>query len=221
MPDPAATPKAAWGVAAEVLAAGLGMVVFGLCIHLRPPFVVFFSALGLLTAAAALWRFFASETSPAVVLGLRRPGGRAAAWSGVGAVLGVGLGLLYRLRWGWPLVPRALTVFAPLSALIGATEELLYRGYVQGRVRRWGPVGAVVAAAFLHAFYKLALFSLPLECAGDTDPVFLVVVTFLGGLCFGALRELSGSVAPPLLAHVVFDIIVYGERAAAPWWVWS
>lgn len=221
MPEPAATSRGAWGVAFEVVAAGLGMVLFGLSVHERPPLVCLAPA-GLLMTALSLGCFFAVEASPAAALGLGRFGRRAAVVSGAGIAIGLAIGLLYRTRWGWPVVPRALTGFALLFALIGATEELLYRGYVQGRLRRWGPVGAVLAATFLHALYKLALFaSAPAALAGDPDCFFLVTVTFLGGLGFGALRELSGSVAPPLLAHVVFDIIVYGERAAAPWWVWQ
>ncbi|HPD14835.1 MAG TPA: CPBP family intramembrane metalloprotease [Planctomycetota bacterium] len=221
MPDTAATRRSEWGVAFEVMAAGLGMFLFGLCVHLRPPFV-YLAPAGLLMAALSLVCFLGTEASPAAALGLSRFGRRAAVGSGVGIVIGLVIGPLYRTRWGWAIAPRALTGLALLFALIGATEELLYRGYMQGRLRRWGPVGAVLAAAFFHALYKLALFgSLPALLAEDADCVFLVVVTFLGGLGFGALREVSGSVVPPLLAHVVFDIVVYGERAAAPGWVWS
>lgn len=250
MPDSVVKTRGEWGVAFEVMAAGLGMFLFGLLVHERPPFL-YVAPAGLLMVALALAGFFAVEPSPAAALGLARFGRRAAAVSGVGIVIGLAVGLLYRTRWGWPVVPRALTGFTLLFALIGATEELLYRGYIQGRLRCWfvvrasarralperemlrpegrtttvqvaGPVGAVCTAAFCHALYKFALLGMaPEALAGDTDPVFLVVVTFFGGLGFGALRELSGSVAPPVLAHVVFDIVVYGERAAAPWWVWS
>jgi hypothetical protein len=35
------------------------------------------------------------------------------------------------------------------------------------------------------------------------------------------LREFAGGVLPPVAAHVLFDLVVYGERVEAPWWVWS
>jgi membrane protease YdiL (CAAX protease family) len=49
----------------------------------------------------------------------------------------------------------------------------------------------------------------------------LVFWTFLGGLFFGTLRQVARNVAPALAAHAVFDVIVYGALAQAPWWVWN
>jgi hypothetical protein len=37
---------------------------------------------------------------------------------------------------------------------------------------------------------------------------------------FGLLRQVSGSVAPSMVAHAAFDLLVYGALARAPWWVW-
>ncbi|MCK5693629.1 MAG: CPBP family intramembrane metalloprotease, partial [Bacteroidales bacterium] len=53
------------------------------------------------------------------------------------------------------------------------------------------------------------------------DFFYLIFWTFLGGLLIGTLRELSGSTIPPVIAHAVFDIILYGGLAIAPVWVWS
>ncbi len=127
---------------------------------------------------------------------------------------------LYRWSCARALFPGALLGFAPLAALIGGTEEIVYRGYVQGRARRLGVFPAVVLASLCHAAYKCALFALPASPV-QTDFLFLATWTFLGGLVFGALRELAGSIAPALAAHACFDIVVYGDLAQAPWWVWS
>ncbi len=59
--------------------------------------------------------------------------------------------------------------------------------------------------------------SLPLQF----DLFFLVVWTLVGGLLFGLLREKSGSAFPPLIAHAMFDIVLYGGLATAPLWVWT
>jgi len=79
---------------------------------------------------------------------------------------------------------------------------------------------AVMLAAAAHTAYKAALFAFPPEGV-VIDLEFLAVWTLIGGVVFGALRELSGSVLPPLAAHVVFDIVVYGGSVQAPWWVWG
>jgi membrane protease YdiL (CAAX protease family) len=50
---------------------------------------------------------------------------------------------------------------------------------------------------------------------------FVALWTFVGGITFGLIRELSSSVIPPILAHAMFDLLVYGAVARAPWWVWT
>jgi membrane protease YdiL (CAAX protease family) len=103
---------------------------------------------------------------------------------------------------------------------IAASEELLFRGYIQGRLRGLGPVPAVVLAAAAHGAYKVSLF-LFLPEGVAVDLFSLGYNTFAAGLAAGAVREWSKSVVPPLAGHVLFDIVRYGERSVAPWWVWS
>jgi membrane protease YdiL (CAAX protease family) len=94
---------------------------------------------------------------------------------------------------------------------------LAYRGFVQGQLRRWGPILPCIAAAAAHTAYKCALFAMP---AGSERPAFLSLAlgTLIGGTVFGLMRQYLGSIAFPLAAHVAFDVIVYGDLAAAPWW---
>ena len=107
-----------------------------------------------------------------------------------------------------------------VAVLIGATEEVLYRGYIQGRVRRFGPFKAAVFAALCHSAYKGSLFVFHNQPV-DINMFLLVACTFTVGLVLGVLRERAGSLLPAVAAHVVFDIVAYGAYAQAPWWVWS
>jgi membrane protease YdiL (CAAX protease family) len=77
-------------------------------------------------------------------------------------------------------------------------EELVWRGVVQAalvqRLRPWGGVTAAAAAyALAHA---------PLGSA------VLVIVAFLCGLFWSALRATTSSLVPTLVAHLVWDLLV-------------
>jgi len=192
------------------------MCIFALFVHRH----ALLAAVGLAAAAAAVGRCAWTEADPSAIFGLRLRSRRGAALTALGVPIGLALGVIYCVRYGLRPFPTTLTWFVVPAVLIGGTEELLYRGYVQGRVRRLGVVGAVAFAAACHTAYKCLLFALPPEPMAVTFWV-VALVTFLGGVGFGVMRELSGGVYAPLLAHACFDIIVYGEKAHAPWWVWS
>jgi len=220
-------PSGGWLDVAEAAVAGAGMVVFALFAHSRS--VAFaLSPAGLTLTAAALVRGVVRSRSPLILFGLAPVARKTALYAALGAALGLALGVWYRWHIGAPALPEAFRGFALVAALIGSAEEILYRGYVQGRVRRLGAVGAVACAALLHTAYKSALFALPGE-AVMVDFPFIVTATLLGGVAFGVLRELSGgstsltagNVLAPLAAHAAFDLVVYAELAAAPWWVWT
>ena len=196
-----------------------GLCLFALFAHSPFPLTIF-SFIGLLAAACAIHLSLRQAPSAAHLLGFSFAGRRAAAWLVIGCVLGAALAALYRWKLGWGFLPSHLAGFAPAAAAIGAAEEVVYRGYVQSRLSRLGRFGAIVGASFAHTAYKCALFALP-PYAAQTDLVFLAACTFLGGLAFGALREFARSVIPPLAAHAVFDIMVYGGMAHAPEWTWS
>jgi len=213
------SPGAGWLDVGEAAVAGAGMVLFALFAHsLSVPFA--FSAAGLTLTAAALVRAAVRSRSPLVLFGLAPVARKTVLYAVLGAALGLALGVWYRWHIGAPPLPEAFKGFALVATVIGGAEEILYRGYVQGRVRRLGAVGAVACAALLHTAYKSALFALP-GAAATIDLEFIVAATFIGGLVFGALRQLSGNVLAPLAAHAAFDLIVYSELAGAPWWVWA
>jgi membrane protease YdiL (CAAX protease family) len=96
---------------------------------------------------------------------------------------------------------RALPpVIASLVLLpVIAGEELVWRGVVQtALVRRLGAWRGVPVAALAYALAHAPLGS----------PI-LVAVALLCGIAWGTLRATSASLIPSLLAHVVWDIVVF------------
>ena len=141
-------------------------------------------------------------------------------YSLAGLILGGVLALLTRRSFDLSFFPVRISGVALVAPLVGAAEELIFRGYIQGHVRPVGKIFAIVYASSVHTCYKLLVIlslSLPLQF----DFFFLIFWTFIGGLIFGALRELSDSSLPPLLAHALFDVVLYGGMVASPAWVWS
>lgn len=134
--------------------------------------------------------------------------------------LGIILGIWTRHRFELTLIPEGFTGVAFVAPLIGATEELVFRGYFQGQLRVGGRIFSIVFASAFHTCYKL-LVILTLAVPLQFDFFFLIFWTFAGGMLFGILRDLSKNTYPPLIAHVFFDVILYGGFATAPVWVWS
>jgi len=213
------TMESRWLVLVEAGVAGVGMCLFALFFHIALPFKAL-SPCGLLLTSFAIFRGLKSEPFPAVVLGVNLFSPVVAVYTAFGLLIGVALGMVDRLAYGLGSQFAAFGWFAPVAAAIGATEEILYRGYIQGRMRSFGLFSAIIFASLCHTAYKLGLFvftPLPMEI----DFGLFALCTFTGGLAFGALRQFAGSIWPPLTAHACFDIIVYGQCSHAPWWVWS
>lgn len=137
-----------------------------------------------------------------------------------GMALGLVLGILTRNRFELPLLPEGYTGVALVAPLIGAFEELVFRGYFQGQLRSGGKFFSIAFASAFHTCYKLLLI-LTLAVPLQFDFFFLIFWTYVGGMLFGTLRELSGNTIPPAIAHAVFDVILYGGLATSPAWVWT
>lgn len=96
---------------------------------------------------------------------------------------------------GWVLTIGLVVVAAPIF------EEVVYRGLLQGALRGatgspWVGVGASAALfAVMHA--------------GIADLHTLGVLVFLGA-AFGVLRERTGSLVAPIVAHAVFNAAIVG-----------
>jgi len=136
---------------------------------------------------------------------------------------GTGFGFFLAFFYRWYLetgfFPHTLRWFAFIAAGIGSMEELVFRGYVQGQLARRTGLFSVVFGSLSHTGYKCCLFLSP-ALATSVDIGFLATWTFCAGLFLGAIRHFSGSVWPAVVAHALFDILVYGENVNPPWWVW-
>jgi len=128
----------------------------------------------------------------------------------IGFLVGVMLALSYRLSSGMAVMMESLGWFVVIAAPIGASEELIFRGFLQGFMKQIHPLVAIFGAAFSHAAYKFCLF---LNQHGNTawDLKYILLLTFVVGVFAGYLREKSGSVLPAVVGHVVFDVFVYGD----------
>ena len=130
-----------------------------------------------------------------------------------------GLALFDRRMERMPLFPESLQWFVLISMLIGATEEFVFRGVIQGEASRWHSTGAIYLSATAFAAYKALLFFHP-DTFNQADPWALFYITLPAGILLGYARKASGSLWPPILAHMLFDLILYGDTIKAPWWVW-
>ena len=92
------------------------------------------AAAGLVLTVLALYLSMRTGQRPVSLFALTRPRRWAWALVGIGAVLGAGLAVLYRWAWMPSLLPRGIGAFVLVAMLIGSAEEVLYRGYVQGRL---------------------------------------------------------------------------------------
>lgn len=102
---------------------------------------------------------------------------------------------LYALLRQAPGPVRAL----PLLFLVVAAEELVWRGVaIDLFSKSFGPWRAMLFSALLYVLPQLALRS-PL----------LIIVAFLCGLLWGSLRVQTRGLAAPLIAHLVWNILVF------------
>ncbi|HET6411346.1 MAG TPA: CPBP family intramembrane glutamic endopeptidase [Anaeromyxobacter sp.] len=111
-------------------------------------------------------------------------------------------------------LPPDLLLRALLQILVVALpEELFYRGWMQTSWARGAPgrgvrvLGARLGAGFFSTQILFAAGHLVL-----LDPLRLV--TFLPGLWFGWLRERTGGVAAPVLAHALSNLFLQALEAS-------
>jgi len=198
----------------------IGMVGFALCAHQDMPWLAV-AIMALVVVAATIGWMSIGDACPAAVLGLDRCSVKIALMALVGIGMGVGGGLWHRSELGiGPQSVAGVEPFVIVACLTRATEGLVYRGWLQGKARAFGWLVAVVAAAVAHAAYKTMLFAWP-AAPGAVDLAGVARWTLVGGIVLGLLRVLSGSVMPSIMAHAVFDFVVYRSVAHAPWWVWG
>jgi membrane protease YdiL (CAAX protease family) len=137
----------------------------------------------------------------------------------IGLAGGILLAVLYRWYLDITLFPKYIFGFAFIAALIGSMEELVFRGYIQESVRSLNGPFSILLSSVSHTGYKCMLFMSPV-IAFETHIGFLAFWTFLAGIAYGTIRHLTKSIWPSMIAHALFDILVYAEYINPPWWVW-
>ena len=162
-------------------------------------------------------------------LGLARGG-----W-GRGTLLGLALGTLMALAvgglllgarvigWGSstavPMPADAPDFALRLLRLLIATalcEEIWFRGVLQACwVRLLGPGRGIVVTAALFAAWHLAIWAWTLDQVTLTPALPLaltypagLLVLFVAGVLFGGLRQVSGHLAGPVVAHWAIDVVL-------------
>lgn len=168
---------------------------------------------------------------PSEFLPWRVPGRRELLWAGGGYILALAaatLGVALVVATGAQAAenrigevaiqnPEVLLALVPLSfLLIGPGEELLFRGVVQGTLRRaFGAVGAIgIASAIFAAVHVVAL------SGGAGARVVTIGVLFLPSLVFGTAYERTRNLVVPALIHGGYNAtlftLFYVSLTAAP-----
>jgi membrane protease YdiL (CAAX protease family) len=137
----------------------------------------------------------------------------------IGLQMGIIGAMYYRGSFGMPVFPSAIRGFAMTAVCIGILEELLFRGFIQGRLLKLNPGFAILFAAFAHATYKVFLFISPASQHLPSIALFYIW-TIGASIVIGLLRYYSKSIVPAIIVHAIFDLLVYAENLQAPWWVW-
>lgn len=137
----------------------------------------------------------------------------------IGLLMGIAGAMYYRGSFGMPVLPSVARSFALVAMGIGITEELVFRGFIQGQVSKLHPGFAIVFAAFAHTTYKVFLFLSPTAQQHHSILLFYTW-TFGAFLLIGLLKYYSKSIVPAIIVHAIFDLLVYAENLQAPWWVW-
>ena len=136
-----------------------------------------------------------------------------------GILGGMALAIFYRWYLYAPLIPKSVSGFALVASLIGGMEELVFRGYLQDSVKKYGTLFSITFGTISHTCYKCCLFLSPMAIQ-KVDIGFLALWTLIAGMIFGTIKHYSKSILPPLIGHALFDIWVYAGFVNAPWWVW-
>lgn len=107
--------------------------------------------------------------------------------------------------------PAVLLPLIPLSILVtGPAEELLFRGVIQTRLRETFTTNNAV----IIASAAFSLVHVPAYAIGSSIGLSLLTtlaILFILGLLLGAAYEYTGNLFVPIIAHGVFNAVIYGS----------
>jgi hypothetical protein len=107
--------------------------------------------------------------------------------------------------------PEWFLYMIPVSLLfVGPFEELVFRGGVQGLLRRaWGPTAAIaIAAGLFGVVHWIAL-------TGAGSRLSYVAVAATLGLILGALYERTDNLAVPAVVHGSYNSVLFAVQYAS------
>jgi membrane protease YdiL (CAAX protease family) len=88
--------------------------------------------------------------------------------------------------------------------VVGPSEEILYRGVVQGRMREhFGPVVAIVFASAIFALVHFVALS-----GGGAARLLTISILFVPSLVFGAVYEYTENLVVPALVHGLHNSVL-------------
>lgn len=106
--------------------------------------------------------------------------------------------------------PEYFLYMIPVSLLlVGPIEETIFRGVVQGTLRRsWGAAASIViSSAIFGAIHLPALLN------NGSKVSYLIIAAALG-LILGTIYELSDNLAVPAVVHGTYNAVLFGVQYA-------
>ena len=213
-----------WSSRQETLWVVGGLLAFSVIYYLRTPLA---SAVGLLilVGTAALWGYSVRRVHPLGPRDFRLTVDRwpvhvlvALIASLVGIVYTQVYSLVTRGRWQRMSYGGSIPVLASILLVVIA-EELFFNGYLLTRMR------AFSASPWLRPLFvvlTLSLYKVSIHLWDGRPPVYYVelfVVETVQSYAASWWADRTGSLVAPFLVHLIWDLTMYGSRAAVPDWV--
>ena len=102
--------------------------------------------------------------------------------------------------------PTVIPLFVvAMFLVVGPSEEILYRGVVQGRLRESLPAAPAIAiASGIFAFIHVMALT-----GGVSGRLTTVAILFFPSLVFGAVYEYTGNLVVPALLHGLHNAVIF------------
>jgi membrane protease YdiL (CAAX protease family) len=132
---------------------------------------------------------------------------------GLAWLIAAALGATATANTDWPQALRRIALLAGITAVLSlVTEEGFFRGWLWASLRRGGQgqAGALLWSSLAFSLWHLPMLALDtsIELPPAQIPIYLANA-LLGGLIWGLLRQVSGSIVVPSLTHGLFNGLVY------------
>jgi CAAX protease family protein len=110
------------------------------------------------------------------------------------AAFSSGISSVYQLKTSHSLLVIAALLVFP----IGPGEVIYWQGLIQRKLQGSGQKYAWILQAIPYTLIHLFTLNPP-----------LLVTALIGGLAWGYLYKLSGSITPSILSHTIFDLLIF------------